>query len=916
LIEIDEKLKYELIDKQEVLEKLHTSKGGLSSGVAKIRFEQFGANVLPSAKRQLAVIRFLLQFHNILLYVLLGAAALTAVMAIVTSDGGYWIDMGVILGVVVINAIVGFIQEHKAQKALDSIKKMLALKSRVYRNGEKNDIDSENIVVGDIVYLATGDKVPADIRLIETTSLIVDESMLTGESLAVNKHSDKLIGSVILAEQKNMAFAGTIVMAGDALGVVVKTANRTELGKINQMLSETKQESTPLQKKMDKFGKILTIVILAVSVSLIPIAVWAHRLFWGDAIQAVIGIAVAAVPEGLPSVVVVILAMGVAKMAKKNAIVKRLPSVETLGSVTIICSDKTGTITKNEMTATDIFTATNSYAISGNGYKIEGEVLPNKGKSSGLSELDLLFACADICNESSICNDTSEIIGAPTEAALKVLAAKGLMGRAIEVSKIAMIPFDSEFKYAATLAILNNKKYIFMAGAPEVIKNFCSTEKYAETTKPIKNAEWDIKMTKLASEGKRMIGLAFVEVDSNKTTIKHGDIKNLSAIFLGLVGIIDPPKPDAIEAIRVAKQAGIRVCMITGDHALSAKKIAEVVGICDDAKVISGRELDEMDDKQLACIVTQCNVFARVSPAHKLKLVAAMQGLGQVVSMTGDGVNDAPALKKADIGVAMGIKGTETAKDAAQMVLADDNFATIVGAVKEGRSLYDNLKKTIIFTLPTSTAQALSIIIALLIGFTLPISSLQILWVNMVVAVTVTLSLAFELPDKDIMTRAPRKPKEPLIDKYILFRTIYSSILFAALTFMTFFMFYQVVDVGMGYDRLAHAQSVAVNMLVIGSSLFYLFNCRSMTGSIFNKKFFKNKILFIVSGILILLQIAFTYVPFMQTLFRVAPLRAVDWAFVLAGGLFCLLAIELEKFISKKVLSKRKGRLLKLVDNN
>jgi len=644
---------------------------------------------------------------------------------------------------------------------------------------------------------------------------------------------------------------------------------------------------------------------------MIPISVFAHGMPWEDALLAVIGVAVAAIPEGLPSIVIVILAMGVKRMARKKAIVKKLPSVETLGSVTVICSDKTGTLTKNEMTATNIYTAFGDFEVTGSGYAPDGFItLGGREFDTTHPSLKRLLRSADLCNESGVSEQNGVWIpqGAPTEAALKVLAQKGKLPQ-LDAKKLASIPFDSEHKYMAVLTKVGAKTIVFVNGAPEKVLELCKSQKNGEKEEKIDHKFWDDKMTKSASGGKRMIGIAYANVDEATIDLEHGDLENINLVFLGFVGIIDPPKPDAVEAIKVARNAGIRVKMITGDHVLTAQEIARQMGLTDNPNVISGAELEQMDDDQIRKAALECDVFARTSPEHKLRLVKALQESGEIVSMTGDGVNDAPALKKADIGVAMGIKGTEVTKDSSEMVLADDNFATIVSAVSEGRTIYDNLKKTLIFILPTNGAQAFSIIFAMLIGFTLPISALQILWVNMVVAVTLAISLSFEPPEVNIMSREPRNPKEPLIDKYILFRTIFASIIFTILTFGAFAIFYNVIDLGVdGAVRLTHARTLAVNMLV-GASLFYLLNCKRMTGSLFSKDFFKNKVVLIVVGILIALQISFTYIPFMQSLFSTSALRVVDWLIVISGGIFALAIVEIEKLITRQIQKRRSLKL-------
>ena len=587
-------------------------------------------------------------------------------------------------------------------------------------------------------------------------------------------------------------------------------------------------------------------------------------------------------------------------MAGKNAIVRRLPSVETLGSVTVICSDKTGTLTKNEMTATNIYTSSADFEVSGLGYAPEGEILSGKNPVAldDNSILTRLIQSATICNDSDIVKEGNIWTpqGAPTEAALKTLACKA--GKTeINAVKIDDIPFDSQYKYRVTLQKIGNKKILFVNGAPEKLINLCEYQATLNGKEKIDSAFWDAKIEAAAARGQRLIGCAYSEMPDDKSTIDHSDLNN-NLIFLGIVGIIDPPRPEAIEAIGVCKKAGIRVKMITGDHVLTAKEIGRQMGISDNEKVISGAELENMDEEQLRDAVKLCDIFARTSPEHKLRLVKALQELGEIVAMTGDGVNDAPALKKADIGVAMGIKGTEVTKDSAEMVLADDNFTSIVSAVSEGRTIYNNIKKTLLFILPTNAAEALVIVTAIVLGLTMPITAVQILWVNMVTAVTLALSLAFEPAEQNIMNNPPRSPKEPLISTYFMFRILYVAAIITVLT-VFFFSLYE-NNIGLEYAR-----TMSVNMLVFGE-LFYLFNCRRLRQTIFSKGFWGNKLSFIVSGILVLIQLGFTYLPFMQQWFGTAPLRLVDWGYLTIGGLVVLFIVEFEKIFTERVSKKNK----------
>jgi magnesium-transporting ATPase (P-type) len=684
---------WETLTDEALLNKLNTDINGLSNEEATERLTQFGKNELPHVKRANVIKRFLLQFNNALIYVLLGAAVLTSLM-------GHWLDTGVILGVVIINAIVGHIQEDKAQKALDSVRNLLSLKANVMRNGRRQEIAAEDLVPGDIVLLKAGDKVPADIRLISVSRFEVDESSLTGESVAITKTAQPVLSGTVLGERECIAYAGTTVRTGDATGIVVTTAADTEVGKINTLLTETKTENTPLMKKMNNLGRTLSVVILVFSALLTVYAVLFTNASLGDTVVAAVGLAVAAIPEGLPAIVTITLAFGVQRMAKRNALVRRLPSVETLGSVTVICSDKTGTLTKNEMTATNIYTSNGDFAVSGLGYAPEGEItLENIRMDFNNTLLYRLIQSLELCNDADIlkCDGIWVPHGAPTEAALKVLVHKAGYVSTDSV-KVDDIPFDSQHKYRATLSNIDGQIFLFVVGAPEKLLSICGQQVTLAGTMSIDHAFWEAKIEMTAGRGQRLIGCAYTQVSDDKVVLDYNDLdKHL--IFAGIVGLIDPPRPEAMEAIEVCKTAGIRVKMITGDHVFTAREIAMQMGLTNNTRVISGAELEGMDDTQIREAVMGCDIFARTSPEHKFRLVKALQEQGEIVAMTGDGVNDAPALKKADIGVAMGIKGTEVTKDAAEMVLADDNFASIVSAVEEGRTIYDNITDSLRFSI-------------------------------------------------------------------------------------------------------------------------------------------------------------------------------------------------------------------------
>jgi len=879
------------VSMEEINEKLNTNEDGLTKEEAQNRLETFGENKLPEKKGDSALKRFFSQFNNALIYVLLGAAVLTAVM-------GEYIDMAVILGVVIVNAIIGFIQEGKAQKALENIKKMLSLNANVIRSGDKIAIDAKQLVPGDVITLSAGDKIPADVRLIETNNLQAVEASLTGEAEAVYKSTKTIDEEAVLAERYNMAYTGTSVVAGTAKGIVTATGSDTELGKINRMLSETEEITTPLIRKINDFGKKLSIAIFFFIGLVFLYGYFLSGFSLTEITLAVIGLAVSAIPEGLPAILTITLAIGVQKMARRHAIIRKLPSVETLGSVSVICSDKTGTLTKGEMTVKKIFTKDRQYNVEGSGYNPEGEILLDKTPvdPKDHESLKRFLQAAAVCNDAEIVQEEGsyQANGSPTEGAMKAVAMKG--DQNIETSRIASIPFDSEYKYMATLNDVEDKRMIFFKGAPDRLIKLCEYQLGDQDTEKIDPDYWENKIEEGAKEGYRMLAVAYSEVDSAKENLDHEDLKE-GLIFVGLAGIIDPPRPEVIEAIKECKTAGIKVKMITGDHVLTATSIGKQLGIGDGETVLSGAELEKMSDEEMKDAVIDCDVFARTSPEHKLRLVTALQANDRICAMTGDGVNDAPALKKADIGVAMGIKGTEVTKEAASMVLADDNFSSIVSAVEEGRTIYDNLRKTLLFILPTNGAEAVVIVSAILVGMTLPVTPVQILWINMVTTVTLAIALAFEPIEENTMEMPPRDPNTPIIGRYFMFRILFVSAIIGGITLYAF-NFY---TGGNGSTTLA--QTVSVNTLVIGE-LFYLFNCRKLRESTLTHGFFKNKAVFISSAALIILQLAFNYLPFMHTWFGSQTTTLTQWTFPVLCGIAVFVFVEIEKVIVEKFRKK------------
>jgi len=888
--EKQDKQKWHSLEADKVLETLNSDKEkGLSDNEVKERSEKYGRNEIPRGKQRSWFVRLLMQFHNVLIYVLMVAAVITALM-------DHWVDTWVILAVVIINALIGFIQEGKAERALESIRQMLSLEAVVIRDGKKQTIEAEELVPGDIVLLKSGDKLPADIRLVQSKDFRVEESPLTGESTAVEKNIEPVDESAVIGDQLSMAFSGTVVVYGKATGVVVSTGADTELGRINQMISSVEAITTPLLQQIEKFGKWLSVVILLGTGAFFAFGYFFRDYELTDLFLAAIGLIVASIPEGLPAIMTITLAMGVQRMAKRNAIIRRLPSVETLGAVNVICSDKTGTLTKNEMTARTIITADKEYHVEGTGYAPEGKILHNE-KEVDLEDdkvLMQLLRAARVCNNSEIGKEEGnwKLTGAPTEGALLALSYKGGL-KDFKPERVDSIPFESDHKYMATLNKVDDELFVFMSGAPERVMEFCTQQYTLDGEKDIDKDFWEKSIEEVAAKGQRMLGLAFSKTDSGRTEIDK-DTCEKKKIFLGVVGIIDPPRDEVIEAIKECKEAGVEVKMITGDHAITARAIGKEIGIGDGEKSLTGKDLEQMSDEEMRKVVNEYDIYARTSPEHKLRLVTALQENGKLCAMTGDGVNDAPALKKANIGIAMGIKGTEVSKDASEMVLADDNFATIVNAIEEGRTVYDNIRKALLFILPTNGAEALVLMSAILLGIVMPITPAQILWVNMVTAITLALALSFEPMESNVMERPPRGAGESILGKLFIWRITFVSVIIGGLTLGVFSLLRN-----NGLDDAA-ARTIAVNTLVAGQ-LFYLFNCRKIEHPAIGKGFFNNKYAFGAAGALIVLQMGFVYLPFMNTFFGTQAIAATYWLYPLAAGALVFLLVELEKFIIMKI---------------
>ena len=874
---------------------------GLSRAQWQERLAAHGPNVLTPPRKRGPLLRFLLQFHNVLIYVLIGAAVVTMLMR-------HWLDAGVILGVVAINALIGFIQEGKAEKALEAIRNMLSQQAVVLRDGRRQVIAAEELVPGDLVFLQSGDKVPADLRLYKVKELRIDEASLTGESVAVEKRTEPVAENAAIGDRFAMAYSGTLVTYGQGTGVVTATGDYTELGRINRMLADVSQLTTRLLVKIAEFGRKLTVAIFTMAAATFAFGYLLKGYDAADMFLAVVSLAVAAIPEGLPAIITITLALGVQAMAGRHAIIRRLPAVETLGSVTIICSDKTGTLTKNEMTVQEVVTAGADYAVSGIGYAPRGGFTLNGDQekagpdinSNEQPPLQELCRAGLLCNDSELVPDPSggdnwQINGDPTEGALLTLAHKA--GLELETVKgqfprTDLIPFESEHKFMATLHHDHEgNSLIYLKGAPEVVLAMCSAQwrdgEAAELDLPF----WESQLERIAGKGQRLLALAKKPATAGRQELTFADVEN-GMILLGVVGIIDPPRDEAITAVQECREAGIRVKMITGDHAVTAKAIAARMRIGEGENIaLTGKEIEGLSDDSLRRRVKEVDVFARVSPEHKLRLVRLLQETGEVVAMTGDGVNDAPALKKADVGVAMGIKGTEVAKESAEMVLTDDNFASIAHAVREGRTVYSNIRKSIAFILPTNGGQAGVIIAAILAGQTLPITPVQILWVNMVTAVTLALALAFEPSEPDVMQKPPRDPEAPILDGFLVWRVFFVSMIMVSGIFGFF-----VWKVEQGVD-IEVARTTAVNTLIL-FQIYYLFNTRSLHRRVDSLKLFhENRYVLIAIGAVLVLQGFFTYAPFMHHLFGTAPVAAGDWPLMLIATASVFVLVEAEKWL-------------------
>jgi len=872
------------LDETEVLRALETRIAGLHSTEASERLARFGANRLPSRPGPTWLQRFLRQFQDPLIYVLLAALVVTLAL-------GHFLDAGVILAVLLINALIGILQEGQAEKALASIRRMLRLQTQALRDGAWQNLDAEVLVPGDIVRLRSGDRVPADLRILRAQDARADESLLTGESLPRDKSTDIPTGDTILAERRNMLFAGTFLQSGRVVGVVTATGERSEIGKIHLLIDEIAPTPTPLLRQMRRFSRGLAVFVLGLALLLLGVGLLRQSLSTFELFLAAISFAVAVIPEGLPAILSIVLAMGVQRMAKEGVITRRLNAIETLGSVTVICTDKTGTLTRNEMFARYLRTASTLYEASGTGYAPQGEVTP----SSADAARDAAAMVALLANDAQLreSGETWQVVGEPTEGALLALAGK-LGAKDLGYHRLASIPFESAHKLMAVwVADRGGHQEILVKGAADRILARCRWQLAADgEQRPLQQAFWQEQIRSLGNKGLRVLALARTQPASDPAQFSLSTLGE-ELTLLAVVGIIDPPRPEAIRAIAACRRAGIEVKMITGDHADTALAIAREMGLADDdSMVLTGADLDHLTPDRLADAVRQARIFARTSPEHKLRLVKALQEQGEIVAMTGDGVNDAPALRQADVGIAMGVKGSEAAKEAADIVLADDNFASIARAVAEGRGIYDNLRKAILFILPTNGAQGLVILAALLLGLPLPLTPLQVLWVNLVIAITLSLSFAFEPAEGAVMARPPRNPRQALLDGHLFLRLGLVSLSIGGGSMAGF---YYATASGLGVNS---AHSLAVTILVLAQAL-YLFSARQLASSSFSWQILRGSpALWIALGLLLLLQLAFLHLPIMQSLFHTTPLSWQAWVSSLLVAFAIFVFIEAGKAIA------------------
>jgi magnesium-transporting ATPase (P-type) len=880
-------LDWHALDEDLTFEHLASESEGLTRAEAERRLAIYGRNALPQARRVHPVVRFLKHLNNPLIYLLLAGALAAAGL-------GHPVDTVVIALVVIVNTTVGFVQEGKAEEALAAIKDMIATHAQVLRDGQRLQVAVCDLVPGDIVMIEAGDRVPADLRLLRARGLLIDEAPLTGESIAAEKHEGVSSPDAALGDRANMVFSGTLVAAGQATGVVVATGLATQIGRISTLLGEVDSITTPLLRQIGGFARKFSLFVLAAGAGLFAFAILLRGFAWGDALMAVVALAVSVVPEGLPAVITITLAIGVRRMAARKAVIRKLPAVETLGATSVICSDKTGTLTRNEMTAHHVILSDQRLVVTGAGYAPEGALtLGGAGdEAAALTAVEPIIRCALLCNDATLheADGAWRVNGDPMEGALVTLAIKtGLDPAATRAAwpRHDDIPFDAAHRFMASLHTApDGSSVIFVKGAPEAL--------FAMAPQPFDAALWNAHIEAAASEGERVLAFGIKRLASTPERLTFADVAD-GVELAGLIGFVDPPRPEAIAAIAECRSAGITVKMITGDHAATALAIARQLCLADDPKVMTGADLDQVSEADLPRIAQDVAVFARTSPEHKLRIVRALQSDGSIVAMTGDGVNDAPSLKQADVGTAMGVKGTEVAKEASDVVLLDDNFATIVHAVEEGRTVYDNIRKLITWTLPANGSEVFAVITAILVGFTLPMSATQVLWVNLLLSATLGLSLAFEPTEPRIMQRPPRSAHAALLSPFLIWRVGLVSTLLGGTSLALFFM-----ALGRG-EELGYARTMVVSMVVVGE-IFYLFNVRYWSmGSITLRGIMGTPVVLLAISVVTISQMAFVYAPFMNAAFDSRPLAFADGALILALGAALMGVLEGEKRLLRQM---------------
>jgi len=893
-------MKWYQLDYGEALKSLQTSEQGLSEAEAKGRLEKYGPNKLPEGKGLSRLKILLHQFTSPLIYILMVAAVVTAVL-------GEYIDTGVIVAVLILNAIIGYFQEYKAETSVRVLKSMVVPKARVMRGGKEAEIPSEFVVPGDIVLLTSGMRVPADLRLFKTTELRVEEAALTGESVPVEKTTNPIREENLTpGDQTNMAFMGTIVVNGRAKGIVAETGSKTVLGQIAREVRELSVTKTPLQQKIVKFAHFIGFLVLGSALA-ISILGFFLRMRIAEIFKIAVAASVAAIPEGLPIVVTITMAIGISRMARRNAIIRKLPAVETLGSTTVICSDKTGTLTKNEMTVKAIYDGQHAYEVTGSGYEPKGEILHDweTCDQATLEKPCVVLRIGLLCNESNIIEEDGQfrVDGDPTEGALIVSAMKANLRPEEEkrlYPQLSILPFESDRGFMATLHEHEGKRFIFVKGAPEKVLEMCTQSASGDPldqTKVLGMAEH------FAGDGMRVLAMAYKEVTDKIEALTHHDVEG-DLILTGMQGMIDPPRPEVIEAIKGCQEAGIRVAMITGDHAVTATAIGKMIGITRDtaekSATLTGRELETMNDETLFEKVKDVSVYARVSPQHKLSIVQQVMKHGEVVAVTGDGVNDAPALKAAHIGVAMGKTGTDVAKEASDMVITDDNFASIFHAVEEGRVVFDNIRKVTLFLIPTGFAAILSILITMIFDLPIPYVAAQLLWINLVTNGLQDVALAFEPGEKDVLKRKPRDLKEGIMSRLMVERSILVGLIISA---GVIFNFISALDDGLSLER---ARTIAVTTMVL-FQFFQAWNSRSELQTIFRISPLSNPFLFYSMVAAFLAQLAVVYIPALQWIFKTEPLNGAEWMKIALVALSVVVAVEIDKAIRRHKKRVRAG---------